>query len=115
MLQAPARGTSEGAFRSFRSARTSYRGSKEYYSGLDNPRWVFASETGLIKADRVHPKRERLQRKFLAGCLVITTLGIRRNDTSTSHWDQERQAYFGVIDPYTSEDAIMRVRAEKVC
>ena len=62
---------------------------------------VIASEAGLTKADRVQPKRERLQSKLLAGCLMNTTLGIRGNDTSTSHWDQERQAYFGVIDAFT--------------
>ena len=64
---------------------------------------IFASEAGLTKGDPVQPKRERLQSKWLSGCLVSTTLGMRGNDTSTSHWDQEHQSYFGVIDTVTEE------------
>ena len=62
-----------------------------------------ALEAGLTKVDLKPPKRERLQSKLLAKCIVSTTLGMRGNHKPTSNWEQARHAYFGVIDAVMGE------------
>ena len=58
---------------------------------------------GLTMEDTDPPTRQRLQSKLLAGTLITSTLGQSGNTNKTSQWNQERQAYFGLIDSLTGE------------
>jgi len=111
-LLSPANAMLQGKRCTFSAATDLISSSREAIEALrtDDKYAEFAAEAGIPIRD-AHPRRNRTQNRLLKDFLVSTTLGQQGptgNITSQwGEWDQEKQAYFSLLDAVTGE---MRIR-----